>query len=607
MLKITPLAIGLIASMLLLTCQTSGQQPPPGYTTTPPPRSTFRRPSIPDSILLSLPKQEIHLGKSHHFDLFAFGEVDTTLLRPLAEDLDAAANRLQDVLAVEVPPRPVKVLCYPSTEIKGLYLRDNRQANIDSNGTQVHLILDRYHAELTPSAPLELFLREIAGRPKTPALECGLAISACPKWQRLGAQNIARRLAQAELVPDLADLLDMEQWQTWSDIIAQALLADFMTYLQNTLSNRQFIQLYQNATLTDLLPYEKPWRETLTRQASLLKPHPPQHPPNWLQGFNFSHDGYQIYNGYGSRLAARALQAMIEMGSNAVAIVPYSFLRDAHSPAPIPIARFAGGENDEAVLSSCHHALEAGLYVLLKPQIWLGRGQWPGDVEMSTEQDWHTFFSFYTYWIAHYALLAEIHRIDGLCIGTELSRTTLQRPHEWRYLIKRLRSLYHGHLTYAANWGAEFEGISFWSELDFMGLNFYYPLSDDSDPTDAQLHKAINEIFEHIGTIAEREKKRIILTEIGYPTTQAPWTRPHDDSRDLPFSPTARNRCFQALFDNLPNRSWLAGILIWKWPTVKRPNRHNQPSFEIPGTSVEGLIESAFKTAAKGLVKKQKH
>jgi hypothetical protein len=43
---------------------------------------------------------------------------------------------------------------------------------------------------------------------------------------------------------------------------------------------------------------------------------------NDLRGFNFTHEGYQIYNGYGSRLSATSLDRIGEIGSNAVAIVP---------------------------------------------------------------------------------------------------------------------------------------------------------------------------------------------------------------------------------------------------------------------------------------------
>ncbi len=585
-------AIGFAASFFLLSCQSPGQQTPPAHA---PSGTSYRRPVIPDSIVQALPKEERFIGEYGHFNMYVFGKVDTALISSVASRLEVATASLVEAFPDQSAPL-VDVVCYPTCEVKGLRLFDNHRASIDSSFSKVHVVLNRHYQELTPSAPLEVFLRKMVGKPASPALECGFAVSVCDAWQRLGASELACRLAAADLVPDLSDLLDMALWYTWSDIVAQALLADFVTYLRKTRSSAEFRQLYMHASPRDLLVHEKAWRAALYERAAKYEKTDSPTPPSWLQGFNFSHDGYQIYNGYGSEMAHRALEATVALGSNAAAVVPYSFLRDASSPAPIPIARFPGGENDDAVLGTCHHARELGLYVLLKPQIWLGRGRWPGDIEMESEAAWQAFFSYYTYWIAHYALLAEIHQIDGLCIGTELTHTTLKRPYEWRFLIQRLRWLYHGHLTYAANWGEEFEKLSFWPELDYMGLDFYYPLSAQPDPSDSELRQAMQDILKKIGKVASAAGKKVVLTEVGYPTTNTPWIEPHNDSRTMPFDPVARNRCFRILFDNLHDLPWLAGIFIWKYPTFQRPQRRSRPSFEIPGTEAEDIIRQAFST-----------
>jgi len=67
---------------------------------------------------------------------------------------------------------------------------------------------------------------------------------------------------------------------------------------------------------------------------------------------------------------------------------------------------------------------------------------------MDSPEKWNTFFRYYTNWITHYALLAEIHQFDILCVGVEMTETALQKPDEWRKLIRKIRTIYHGPITY---------------------------------------------------------------------------------------------------------------------------------------------------------------
>ena len=105
---------------------------------------------------------------------------------------------------------------------------------------------------------------------------------------------------------------------------------------------------------------------------------------------------------------------------------------------------------------------------MLKPQIWVGSNSWPGDIKMKSQEEWDIFFDNYYRWVRHYAMLAEINELDSYCIGVEFAKATLAKEEAWRKLIKKLRGIYSGQLTYAANWGDEFENLTFWDELDFI-------------------------------------------------------------------------------------------------------------------------------------------
>ena len=138
------------------------------------------------------------------------------------------------------------------------------------------------------------------------------------------------------------------------------------------------------------------------------------------------------------------------------------------------------GESRVGISTTTALAKGQGIKTLLKPHIWV-RNSWPGAIEMNSENEWRAWFRHYENFIMPYALLADSVGIEIFCIGTELHKT-VDRP-EWKQLIKRIRSVYSGKLTYAANFSGEFEDVPFWNELDYIGVQAYFPLVSTKEPS----------------------------------------------------------------------------------------------------------------------------
>ncbi len=285
------------------------------------------------------------------------------------------------------------------------------------------------------------------------------------------------------------------------------------------------------------------------------------------QGMTFAHEGYDGVRGYGGEMTKPSLDSLLKFNVNAVAIVPYTFMRDATIPTELPIPDRLGSETDEAVFHSVKEAKARGMVVMLKPQIWLGGGSWPGDVNFETEADWDTWFANYEEWIMHYAELSESNNVDVLCIGTELVQTTLKQPDKWRALIVKIRKAYSGKVTYAANWGDEFEGFSFWDALDVVGLNSYYPLTTNENPSDGELLAGAKAWMIKANNISAKAGKPLWLTEVGFRSVEGAWINPHAAAGDLPRSYEAQERCFQALVRATVEAPTLEGMFVWKWPS----------------------------------------
>src|SRR5262249_28111741 len=170
----------------------------------------------------------------------------------------------------------------------------------------------------------------------------------------------------------------------------------------------------------------------------------------------------------------------------------------------------------------------------------------------------------YENWILHYAILSELIHADLLCIGTELSQATIVKPDRWRSIIQKVRSVYHGPIVYAANWGKEFEEITFWDSLDYIGLDNYYPVRNDLKDHTAEMRAACAQQKIKIKAVSDRYRKPVLFTEIGYHATDGAGMGTHEDDYDG-YNEEAQAECYQLAFETYWNEPWFAGMYWWKW------------------------------------------
>ena len=186
---------------------------------------------------------------------------------------------------------------------------------------------------------------------------------------------------------------------------------------------------------------------------------------------------------------------------------------------------------------------------------------------MNSEKDWKLFFNYYTNWILHYAMFAEIYHVPLFVIGNELSKTSVNHESKWIELVKKIRRIYTGKIIYAPNWGNEFESLTFWNHFDYIGLSEYYPISDKDNPTDEELFEGAKVVVKRIKQVHQKFDKPVIFTEAGFRSSRAPWkTALEKDGRDE-NNLINQARSYKALFTAIQNEDWLKGIYWWKWPS----------------------------------------
>ena len=182
-------------------------------------------------------------------------------------------------------------------------------------------------------------------------------------------------------------------------------------------------------------------------------------------------------------ITSEHVQPVLNVHSNYVALMPFGFFQELNSPIVLfNTHRQWFGETQKGLLQYAKKFQEEKVGIMVKPQIWVWRGVFTGDINMDSEEQWTFFENSYSDFILTYAKTAQDMGAEILCIGTELEQFVLTRPVYWKRLIKDIRRIYKGKLTYATNWN-EYLEVSFWSELDYIGIDAYFPLSEEKSPS----------------------------------------------------------------------------------------------------------------------------
>ena len=260
------------------------------------------------------------------------------------------------------------------------------------------------------------------------------------------------------------------------------------------------------------------------------------------------------------------IQPVVEVAANYAAVMPFGFIRSLDHPELIfDTDRQWYGETKKGAKQYIESLNEAGIEVMLKPQIWVWRGEFTGDIEMTSEDDWKVFEQGYRSFAITYAKLAEETQVPVYCIGTELEEFVLARPEFWKQLIVDIRQVYKGKLTYAANWD-EYGRDPFWGQLDYIGIDAYFPLSDQVDPTEEELRQGWRKWKEEIAALSQKVEKPVVFTEYGYRsmdyTAKKPWLVDRNQER---VNLEAQALATRVLLDEFWQESWFAGGFVWKW------------------------------------------
>ncbi len=265
-------------------------------------------------------------------------------------------------------------------------------------------------------------------------------------------------------------------------------------------------------------------------------------------------------------LLQQNIEPLLKINANYVAIMPFGFIKSLDHPEVIyNQERQWFGETKIGAKQYVKLLHKNNLEIMMKPQIWVWRGEFTGLVKMASEEDWLQLENSYKSFILDYAELAEKEGIGILCIGTELETFIEHRPEYWRELISEVRKVYKGKLTYAANWD-EYKRVPFWDLLDYIGVDAYFPVSERKAPSLEEAKVGWERWKNELKIFSEIENKKILFTEYGYRSVDFSGKEPWKSDREMnSVNLEAQANLLEGLYESVWEEDWFAGGFLWKW------------------------------------------
>ncbi len=282
-----------------------------------------------------------------------------------------------------------------------------------------------------------------------------------------------------------------------------------------------------------------------------------------------------------------------EINAGWVAWIPYSFCQATTGEILFNSQNQWKGESIEGTVAAIKLARTHKLKMMIKPHVWMSDHSFTGTISLNAEQ-WKKWQTGYSDYILTFAKLAEQHNVELFCIGTEQFAAIQYDTAYWYQLIEEIKKVYSGKLCYAENWDS-YKKCPFWDQLDYIGIDAYFPLSDEANPTVDELVQKWSSWKSEIESTSLKFNRPVLFTEFGYRTTEYASQEPWKDVTDKPYCEECQQRVFQALFQSFWNENWFAGGFLWKWfEPGKSALRENKKSYFIEGKKAEEAVKNNF-------------
>ncbi|MEA3488803.1 MAG: hypothetical protein U9R44_00470 [Candidatus Omnitrophota bacterium] len=252
--------------------------------------------------------------------------------------------------------------------------------------------------------------------------------------------------------------------------------------------------------------------------------------------------------------------------------------------------------SDEAMIHVIQKAHRLGMKVMITLRLDLldkSDGSWRGEICCVREADWDEWFRKYTEFVMYYVDMAKKEKVEMISIGTELSAAATAKGYLWKDLIKKVRSGYSGLLTYAAHWDCYMD-IRFWDQLDYVGINPYFPLTEEMEPTYDELMQGWNKWLPEIEDFQQKIGKPVIFPECGCNSADGAAIRPWEHVPRTEVNLELQENYYRTLLETFWGKEWFYGLYWWYWGTNMRMGGKYNRGFTPQNKPAEQLVKEWY-------------
>jgi hypothetical protein len=305
----------------------------------------------------------------------------------------------------------------------------------------------------------------------------------------------------------------------------------------------------------------------------------------------------QPAKGYGTERSAALLDELVRLGVNAISITPFGRIWSLQSTQIAWDFETPYATNRQAIARMIGQAKARGLRVLLIPHLWVETPGWRGEIDPGTEQRWRDYQASYRRFILAWANDAQAFGADGFSIGVECKSWSGRFGAYWTELISAVRASFRGALTYSANWD-EVEDVLFWDQLDWIGVNAFYPLASRPGASDGVYAENAGRALDALLGFAAVVGKPSVLVEVGYTSRPdaavEPWLWP-DGMHGVPVDEHEQARALRAIAEAAASRPGVLGLFVWRYyADLDDVSQEAAWGFSPHGKLAESVLERIF-------------
>jgi hypothetical protein len=311
----------------------------------------------------------------------------------------------------------------------------------------------------------------------------------------------------------------------------------------------------------------------------------PEEDGSIVRGITIStHGGGQDW---GQDVMAPTVRDIKTLGANWIATHPYGSIASDGS-----VGGRRGSENGTVPNHWTRPIAEAhaqGLKVCIKPHLayWRSGFSWRGEIAFESDEAWARFWRDYSIWILELATACA--DADAFVIGTELDKT-LEHEEQWRALIAKVREVYDGPITYAANW-SDYKRVPFWDALDVIGIQAYFPITEEESPTATDIKAGWQRVVAELREYSLTQNRNVVFTELGYNQSYIAASEPWNYRVDDEGARAIQELCWLSALDAIASEPRIVGALLWKWFPHPRPFGRN---FQLATPPIMRIISDAW-------------